>query len=46
MVYANGDRYEGEWKQDMRHGEKSKFFKKITGVVTESEWVEDEEVTV
>jgi len=28
----------------MRHGENSKFFKKITGVVTEGEWVEDEEV--
>jgi len=28
----------------MRHGENSKFFKKMTGVVTEGEWVEDEEV--
>jgi hypothetical protein len=46
MVYSNGDRYEGDWKQDMRHGENSKFFKKTTGIVTESEWIEDEEVTV
>jgi hypothetical protein len=30
----------------MRHGEKSKFFKKSTGIVTESEWIEDEEVAV
>ena len=46
MVYHDGSRYEGDWKQDMRHGVNAKFFYKATGVVTHSEWRDDEEVII
>jgi len=40
MAYANGDKYEGEWLSDKKHG-RGKYFHVLTDDIYDGEWVND-----
>lgn len=40
MIYANGDRYEGEWLSDQKHG-RGKYSHALANDIYEGEWVND-----
>ena len=39
MYYSNGDRYEGEWNNDMKNGEGTMCYK--NGKIEQGNWEED-----
>ena len=41
MLYANGDRYEGEWLADKKHG-RGKYTHALTDDIYDGEWVQDQ----
>jgi len=40
MTYANGDLYQGEWKNDLPNGNGC-FVNNATGTISDGEWVDN-----